>query len=41
MLTCPAVSSGEVGVALNSPAMTVSGGTAPYIFSVVGALPAA
>jgi hypothetical protein len=39
MLTCPAVSSGEVGVALNSPAMTVSGGTSPYTFSVVGTLP--
>ncbi len=38
-LTCPAVSSGEVGVALNSPAMTVNGGTAPYTFSVVGTLP--
>ena len=38
-LTCPAVSSGEVGVALNSPAMTVSGGTAPYTFSAVGTLP--
>ncbi len=39
-LTCPAVSSGEVGVALNSPALTVSGGTAPYTFSVVtGTLP--
>ncbi len=39
MLTCPAVSSGEVGVALNSPVMTVSGGTAPYTFSVSGTLP--
>ncbi len=33
-LTCPAVNSGEVGVALNSPAPAVSGGTAPYTFSV-------
>ena len=33
-LTCPVVSSGEVGVALNIPAMTVSGGTSPYTFSV-------
>jgi hypothetical protein len=39
VLTCPAVSSGEVGVALNSPAPTVSGGTAPYTFSVTGTLP--
>ncbi len=39
-LTCPAVSSGEVGVALNSPAITVNGGTAPYTFSVTGTLPA-
>ena len=39
MLTCPAVSSGEVGVALNSPVMTVNGGTAPYTFSVSGTLP--
>ena len=31
---------GEVGVALNSPAMTVNGGTAPYTFSVIGTLPA-
>jgi Putative Ig domain/PKD domain len=38
-LTCPAVSSGEVGVALNSPAPVVSGGTAPYTFSVTGTLP--
>jgi hypothetical protein len=38
-LTCPAVVSGEVGVALNSPAPTVSGGTAPYTFSVTGTLP--
>ena len=38
-LTCPAVNSGEVGVAFNSPAMTVTGGTAPYTFSVTGTLP--
>jgi hypothetical protein len=38
-LTCPAIGSGEVGVALNSPALSVSGGTAPYTFSVIGALP--
>ncbi len=40
-LTCPAVSSGGVGVALNSPAITVTGGTAPYTFSLAsGTLPA-
>ena len=39
VLTCPAVSSGDFGVALNSLAMTVSGGTSPYTFSVVGTLP--
>ena len=41
-LTCPAsgASTGEVGVAFNSPAMTVTGGVSPYTFSVVGTLPA-
>jgi choice-of-anchor A domain-containing protein len=39
-LSCSAVNSGEVGVLFNSGAMTVSGGTAPYTFSVVGTLPA-
>ena len=39
VLTCPAVSSGEVGMALNSPAPAISGGAAPYTFSVIGALP--
>ena len=34
------MTSGEVGVAFNSGAMTVTGGTAPYTFSVVGTLPA-
>jgi hypothetical protein len=38
--TCAAVTTGEVGLAFNSGAMTVSGGTAPYTYSVVGALPA-
>jgi hypothetical protein len=37
-LTCSAVSSGVVGVAFNSPAPTVTGGTPPYTFSVVGGL---
>src|ERR1039457_7146538 len=39
-MACSAVNSGEVGVAFNSPAMTVTGGTPPYTFSVVGTLPA-
>jgi uncharacterized protein (TIGR03437 family) len=39
-LACPAANSGEVGVAFNSPAMTVTGGVAPFTFAVVGALPA-
>ena len=39
-VTCPAVSSAEVGVPFNSPAISVSGGTPPYTFSVVGTLPA-
>ena len=39
-LTCAATgTTGEVGVAFSSPALTVSGGTAPYTFSVVGTLP--
>jgi hypothetical protein len=39
-LSCTAVTSGEVGVSFNSGAPTVTGGTAPYTFSVVGTLPA-
>jgi hypothetical protein len=40
MLTCAAVTSGEVGAQFNSPGMTVTGGTAPYTFSVAtGTLP--
>ena len=39
-LSCSSVTSGEVGVAFNSGAMTVTGGTAPYTFSVSGTLPA-
>ena len=40
-LTCLASgTTGEVGVPFNSPALTVTGGTAPYTFSVVGTLPA-
>lgn len=39
-ITCPGVTTGSVGVAYNGPALTVTGGTAPFTFSVVGALPA-
>ena len=39
-VACPTANSGEVGVAFNSPAMTVTGGTAPYTFTLVGTLPA-
>ncbi|MGD1072439.1 MAG: hypothetical protein ABSB15_20125 [Bryobacteraceae bacterium] len=39
-VTCPAISSGEVGVAFSSPPISVGGGTPPYTFSVVGTLPA-
>src|SRR5207302_1592920 len=41
-LTCPPAGNltGEVGVFFNSPAMTVTGGTAPLTFSVIGTLPA-
>jgi hypothetical protein len=38
-LTCSAVTSGEAGAPFSSPAPTVTGGTAPYTFSVVGMLP--
>ena len=39
-VTCSAVNMGEVGVPFNSGPMTVTGGTAPYTFSIVGTLPA-
>jgi hypothetical protein len=39
-LSCSSVTSGNVGVAFNSGAITVSDGKAPYTFSVVGTLPA-
>jgi hypothetical protein len=39
-ITCPATSAGEVGLPFNSPAITVTGGTAPFTFSVAtGTLP--
>src|SRR5665213_1855255 len=40
-LVCSSTSTGTVGTAFNSPALSVSGGTAPYTFSVAsGSLPA-
>jgi len=39
-VTCGTNTVGEVGVAFNSGPMTVTGGTAPYTFSIVGTLPA-
>jgi len=38
-LGCSAETSGTVGTYFDSPAITVSNGTAPYTFSTVGALP--
>ncbi len=39
-LSCPATTSGTVGVAFNSGAAVASGGTPPYTYSVAGTLPA-
>src|SRR5271166_2541592 len=39
-VTCQAVNTGDVGVPFNSGPMTVTGGVAPYMFSIVGTLPA-
>ena len=39
-VTCAAINTGDVGVPFNSGPMTVTGGTAPYMFSIVGTLPA-
>ena len=39
-VTCSATNSGQVGVTFSSSAITVTGGTMPYTFSVVGTLPA-
>ncbi len=40
-VTCAAVTSGEVGAAFNAPSLTVTGGTAPYVFAIAsGSLPA-
>ncbi len=38
-VTCGTNTVGEVGVAFNSGPMTVTGGTAPYTYSIVGTLP--
>jgi choice-of-anchor A domain-containing protein len=38
-VSCAAVNTGVVGVAFNSGPMTVTGGTAPYTYSIVGTLP--
>jgi hypothetical protein len=40
VVSCGSVSAGEVGVSFNSGPMTVSGGTGPHTYSVVGTLPA-
>ena len=39
-VTCAAVATGDVGVPFDSGPMTVTGGIAPYSFSIVGMLPA-
>ncbi len=38
-VTCQAVNTGDVGVPFDSGPMTVTGGTAPYMYSIVGTLP--
>ena len=38
-ITCPTTTTGTQGVAFNSPALTVTGGTTPLTFSIVGTLP--
>jgi hypothetical protein len=40
LVTCAAFNTGEVGVPFSSGPMTVTGGTAPYTYSIVGTLPA-
>src|SRR5208282_4500851 len=39
-VTCAANNTGTVGVPFNSGPMTVTGGSAPYSYSIVGMLPA-
>jgi hypothetical protein len=38
-MSCPVANTFTVGTPVNSPAITVSGGVAPFTFSVVGTLP--
>jgi Putative Ig domain len=38
-VTCAAVNTGDVGVPFDSGPMTVTGGIAPYAYSIVGTLP--
>jgi choice-of-anchor A domain-containing protein len=38
-VTCAATTTGEAGVAFNSGPIAVTGGTAPYTYSIVGTLP--
>ncbi len=38
-VTCAAINTGDVGVAFDSGPMNVTGGTAPYTYSIVGTLP--
>lgn len=40
MVNCSSANTGVVGTAFSSPAMSVTGGTAPFTFTVVGTLPA-
>ena len=39
-VSCAAINTGDVGVAFNSGPMNVTGGTAPYTYSIVSTLPA-
>ena len=39
VLTCSSVTSGTTGTPFSSPALTVTSGTAPFTFSIVGTLP--
>ena len=39
-VTCAANNTGDVGVLFNSGPMAVTGGIAPYMYSIVGTLPA-
>ncbi len=39
-VTCPSVTAGDAGAPFNSGPMHVSGGKAPYVYSIAGTLPA-